>query len=285
MKVLVIGSIILFSVFGFSFPDDCSKLQKNMETITVKLKSDIDPGSDINTINDQMNSVLDKFPECNDKILDVASKMYAEIKAFVKRGEAKGVTTKNDVPAKQVTESNLQGQKCQSIKSSKEKQKCKLDLARSKAKQTTPYWLIDFNKEDSFTKISFELAMKMSSIKEVVKSPFCIATFFHSIHGFKTATAFCIAEFITKINGGYDNLTSCEIFSIDLGNGKISESQQLPNKKGYGSKKCDLDTAVTSIYRGSHNMMGDELFQDGVKGNLGVYVFRDDFGALREYLK
>lgn len=173
---------------------------------------------------------------------------------------------------------------CASQKSGAARQICVLKKAKIRSEKKEKYWLIDFVKEDAFTVQSKKLLLNAQGKKEITKSDLCIATFFKTKDGMKAATAFCIAEFVTKTNGGYDKKTSCEFYSVDLGTGEIPRFIPMADKNGYPAKKCNQDIAINSIYRGAHNFLSYELFQNGANGTLASYVMVDRFGAVKKYL-
>lgn len=159
-----------------------------------------------------------------------------------------------------------------------EYEKCMVPKVRSNIKNGKSYWLIDFKNSDSFAIASQKLAQSISGLKEPASSPFCMATFLNSPRVGKDATMVCAAEF----SNGYDK--TCKTYSVNLGTMELRQGQALPNSKGYQSTKCDRDSILTIFKMGGATLLSGELYNGGVSGDMGVYVYRDDFDVVAAWL-
>ncbi len=270
-KSIILILFLTVSQVCFAYPQECLELESKFTAMTSNLNSDKDPGDEVLAINSKMNSVLDNHPECNGRVLAAAEKMSAAIKEYVKRGKA------NEAASQPKKMENS----CEKHAGKKwEYEQCIVPRAKANIAIGKSYWLVDFKNKDEFANRSLKMAKNISTLKDPASSPFCMAIFLNSPRVGKDVSMICAAEFTSN---GYDK--SCKAYTVNLGTRIITGGSLLANGKGYSSTKCDQQTILTALKMGGSIMLQGELYNGGVPGDLGVYIYRDDFGVINAWLE
>lgn len=84
-------SLLLFcvsSTVAYAYPPECASFENKVKEVISKLNAGVDPGDEVQNLGGQMNSVLQKFPQCKANVLPIVEKMAAAVDRFIEKDKA-----------------------------------------------------------------------------------------------------------------------------------------------------------------------------------------------------